>query len=151
MHGIGRHVQLLIEVKYMNYNTEELDILVDTWIAFQHNMNIANTKDDEDKIQCYDMELMDNCIIAKLPKLGLSIILKILEKDSSDIILPVLAAGELEDILSFHGESIITLVEKIAYQNSKFKKLLGGVWQGDMSDEIYQRIIIAAGGEKARW
>ena len=135
----------------MDYITQELNTLVDEWISFRYQMHNAKTKIEEDKIQCYDMELMDICIISKLPKLGLSIILKILEKDSSDIVMPVLAAGELEDILSLHGENIIDLVEKTAQNNLKFKKLLGGVWQAEMSYEIYKRVVIAGGGEENKW
>ncbi|RLA59771.1 MAG: hypothetical protein DRQ78_10225 [Epsilonproteobacteria bacterium] len=135
----------------MKYNTQELDKLVDEWIAFRYHMNNAKTKTEEDKLQCYDMELMDNCIISKLPKLALSIIVQILEKDSSDRIVPVLAAGELEDILSLHGENIIELIEQTAHKNLKFKKLLGGIWQANMSDEIYKRVINAAGGEEKKW
>jgi hypothetical protein len=135
----------------MDYITQELDKLVDEWISFRYQMHNAKRKDDEDKIQCYDMELMDICIISKLPKLALSIILKILEKDSTDVVIPVLAAGELEDILSLHGEDIIDLVERTARENLKFKKLLGGVWQAEMSSEIYKRVIIAAGGEEKKW
>ena len=135
----------------MNYITDELDQLVDNWIAFRYQMNRAKTKEDEDKIKSYDMELMDHYLIPKLPKLSLSIILKILEKDSSDEVMGVLAAGELEDLLSLHGEEIFGLIEELAKKNPKFKQLLGGVWQGDMSDEFYKRIINLAGGEEARW
>ena len=135
----------------MNYITDELDKLVDDWITFRYQMDRAKSKEDEDKIKSYDMDLMDHCLIPKLPKLSLSIILKILEKDSSDEVMSVLAAGELEDLLSLHGEEIFGLIEELAKKNPKFKKLLGGVWQGGMSDEFYKRIMDIAGGEEARW
>ena len=135
----------------MKYNFEELDKLVNDWIKFQYEMQNVKLQEDKDKIVCYDMELLDFCIIPKLPKLALSIILRIIEQDSSDYIIPVLAAGELEDLLTIHGEKLINDIEDIANKNIKFKKLLGGVWQGDMPDELYLKITDIIGGEKNRW
>lgn len=135
----------------MEYNTKELDELINDWLNYIYSMKKAKTKSEEDKLKPYDMELMEDCIIKKMPNLALSIILKILDKDSSDIVMEVLSAGELEELLSLHGEKIIKIIEETAKKNSKFKKLLGGVWQGEMPDEIYKRVVIAAGGKEARW
>jgi hypothetical protein len=55
----------------------------------------------------------------------------------------VLAAGPLEDLLSFHGAAFIDRVEALAHQNPKFAFLLGGVWQFQMSDEIWARVQLA--------
>jgi len=134
----------------MNYDIGEIDGLVNDWIRFQYKMEDATSQKKEDEIEEYDMDFMDK-IIHKTPKLALSIIVKILEKDTERRFLPVLAAGELEDLLSIHGEEIIDLIEDLAKKNPKFKKLLGGVWQGDMSDKFYKRIVEIAGGEEARW
>jgi len=135
----------------MDYNTEELDKLVSDYISHRYKMKDAKTNNDEDNLTGYDMDLFNYFLINKLPKLAFSVILKILEKDSSDIVIDILAVGELEDLLSEHGKLIITEIEDEARKNPQFKKMLGGVWQGDMSDEIYKRVIIAAGGEDARW
>jgi hypothetical protein len=52
----------------------------------------------------------------------------------------VLAAGPLEDLLSFHGEAFIDRVEALSQQNPKFASLLVGVWQFQMTDEIWNRV-----------
>ena len=52
----------------------------------------------------------------------------------------VLAAGPLENLLSFHGDSFIDRVETTARQNPHFAFLLGGVWQFKMTDGIWERV-----------
>lgn len=54
--------------------------------------------------------------------------------------LGVLAAGPLEDLLSHHGASFIERVEVEAKTNPKFAHLLGGVWQFQMTDEVWGRV-----------
>lgn len=110
----------------------------------------TSTQEEQDRIEEYDMNLLDY-IVHKMPKLALSIIVRIMEQDCEKKILPVLAAGELENLLSEHGALIIDDVEREAACNPNFKKLLGGVWQADMSDELFQRITDAIGGERNRW
>jgi len=134
----------------MEYKIEDIDKLIDEWIDFQYKMKKAKSNEEEDEIEMYDVELMD-CILEKNPKLGISIILKILEKDKRGELYPILAADLLEDLLSLHGNFIIDDIQKLAEKNLKFKKLLGGVWQGEMSKDLYAKIINIAGGETARW
>ncbi len=52
----------------------------------------------------------------------------------------VLAAGPLEDLLSYHGPAFIDRVEALARVNPKFASLLGGVWKFQMLDEIWDRV-----------
>lgn len=52
----------------------------------------------------------------------------------------VLAAGPLEDLLSFHGVAFIDRVETLARRSPQFASLLGGVWQFQMTDEIWHRV-----------
>lgn len=54
--------------------------------------------------------------------------------------LGVLAAGPLEDLLSYHGEDFIERVEAEAKVNAKFAHLLGGVWQSQMTDAIWIKV-----------
>ena len=54
--------------------------------------------------------------------------------------LGVLAAGPLEDLLSYHGPAFIERVEREAALNPQFASLLGGVWQFEMADEIWARV-----------
>lgn len=52
----------------------------------------------------------------------------------------VLAAGALEDLLSYHGEAFIERVEAQAKVNTGFARLLGGVWQFQMSEDVWRRV-----------
>lgn len=54
--------------------------------------------------------------------------------------LALLAAGPLEGLLSYHGPAFIERVEQEAAQNPAFASLLGGVWQFEMTDEIWGRV-----------
>ena len=52
----------------------------------------------------------------------------------------VLAAGPLEQVLANHGEAIIDRVELLARIEPQFSSLLGGVWQNNMSEEVWIRV-----------
>jgi hypothetical protein len=52
----------------------------------------------------------------------------------------VLSAGPIEGLLSHFGESYIVRVEEKAREDPAFAKVLGGVWQHTMSDEIWSRL-----------
>ena len=79
------------------------------------------------------------------PKKAWTTILKILSIDSSDVILSNVAAGPLEDLLAFHGEDWISSVENEASKNTVFKTALLGIYQNEMSDDVWDRLQIAAG------
>jgi len=68
------------------------------------------------------------------------LILKVLSLNSSNEILAVLSAGPLEDLLAKHGDAMIERVEKEAKLNPLFSKLLGGVWQNSMTNEVWVRV-----------
>ena len=70
----------------------------------------------------------------------LRLILKVLSIDNSNEIQEVLSAGPLEDLLAKHGDAMIEAVEKEAKLNPLFAKLLGGVWQNSMTDDIWARV-----------
>lgn len=56
----------------------------------------------------------------------------------------VLAAGPLEDLLSIYGEQFIEKCEDFARRDRRMAWLLGGVWQFQMTDEIWSRVQTAA-------
>jgi hypothetical protein len=68
------------------------------------------------------------------------LILAINERSLSDDALAYLAAGPLEELLSYHGEAFIERVEERAKTDPKFNHLLGGVWQLFMTDAIWERV-----------
>ncbi|MBI1423278.1 MAG: hypothetical protein GC149_07420 [Gammaproteobacteria bacterium] len=74
------------------------------------------------------------------PEIALKLILAVLEKNQTNHILEVLSAGPLEDLLAYHGEHIIEIIEAEARKNKQFAGLLGGVWQNSMLDHIWERV-----------
>lgn len=78
-------------------------------------------------------------IIADDPQQGLTLIKTLLERAENDHLIANLAAGPLETLLSRHGSSIIDEIETESLKNKKFNYLLGGVWKGGMSDEVWER------------
>jgi len=61
-------------------------------------------------------------------------------RDISDRVLGMIAAGPLEDLLAYCGDDFIDDVEELARKDPKFNKLLGGVWQNAMSDDLWNRV-----------
>jgi hypothetical protein len=70
----------------------------------------------------------------------LQIIVEILKQDNSDLICQNLAAGPLEDLLAAHGELLLEEIKKQAKADNDFSKLLGGVWQNNMPDNVWNVI-----------
>ena len=66
-------------------------------------------------------------------------ILRILELDPEPEVIAILAAGPLEDLINHHGPQFIDRIEAEARRNSKFRYLLGGVWESS-TPEIWARV-----------
>jgi len=79
-------------------------------------------------------------VIQKEPEKGWLAILNAIETPLLEKYLGTLAAGPLEDLLSYHGEAFISRVEIQAKANPKFAWLLGGVWQYQIKEEIWSRV-----------
>ena len=74
------------------------------------------------------------------PEIAWPAILQILERELREEQIAVLAAGPLEDLLALHGPEFIDRVECEAARNPRFNRLLGGVWQNRMLQEIWERV-----------
>lgn len=74
------------------------------------------------------------------PEVAWQAILEILKRGVDDKQLSLLAAGPLESLLSSHGAQFIERVEQEAARNPSFNHLLGGVWQLEMSQDIWLRV-----------
>ena len=74
------------------------------------------------------------------PEIAWPAILQILERELTEDQTSVLAAGPLEDLLAVHGLQFIERVEREAERSPRFNHLLGGVWQNQMSQEIWERV-----------
>jgi hypothetical protein len=79
-------------------------------------------------------------VVHDSPEVAWSAILRILERELTTEQIAILAAGPLEDLLARHGSQFIDRAEREAKQNPGFNHLLGGVWQSNMSQEIWQRV-----------
>jgi len=75
-----------------------------------------------------------------------SFILSVHERDAEEKVAGHLAAGPVEDLMSQFGESYIERVEDLANKDARFKRMLCGVWQDVMSDELWARFRRARNG-----
>jgi hypothetical protein len=109
----------------------DLATLAEAWIAHR----LARTPDARD--DTFDT-VWRLCLDE--PEQAFQFVLEVLRRDHSNKIQGALSAGPLEDILAKHGERMIDRVEAEAQSNPLFAKLLGGVWQNEMSDEVWRRV-----------
>ena len=90
-----------------------------------------------------DSSTLDWDLPKKQPDLCLAAILEVLERiDTSapNNLLSVLAAGPLEDLLSYSGGAIIDQIEPLARKDPRFRLLLNGVWDGRINPSILTRL-----------
>ena len=111
------------------------DELAKAWIAFTKSP--SGSQENEELFWSVDDVYW---LVQGDPTAGFDMILRILAKDSSARIMENLSAGPLEDLLVYHGETLITQIEVEASRNPFFKRLLGGVWQNNMSDAVWLRV-----------
>lgn len=116
-------------------NEAELTDLAESWIAFQNAPK--NSEEYDNLFWVFDREYD---LMNAEPEEIWQLILKVLSLNSSNEIQEVLSAGLLEDLLAKHGSTMIERVEKEAKSNPLFAKLLGGVWQNSMTDEVWERV-----------
>jgi Family of unknown function (DUF6869) len=113
----------------------ELGILATTYIAAQ---KIGESVNEHHPLwwaieRFLELEQNDpeNCWLA---------ILEVLSLDPPQKVLGALSAGPLEELIELYGEEFIDRIEETARRDSKFRKLLCGVWQSG-SDEVWNRIV----------
>lgn len=78
--------------------------------------------------------------VRKHPEHAWQCILATVADPRSEPFLGLLAAGPMEDLLGYHGHAFIERIEREARQSPRFAWTLGGVWQCQMTDEIWQRV-----------
>lgn len=110
------------------------------WIA----MHYAPQASEQYKSNFWAYEQLDE-LREEDPELCWQVILTILQMDSSDLILSNLAAGPMEDILGSHGEKFIERIEAIAGSDSQFRKLLAAVWENNIPEDVWARVVKVAG------
>lgn len=90
-----------------------------------------------------DRELSSLC--KSEPLLALDAIRAISEQTSAPEVLAVLAAGPLENVLVRHGSAVLDNVIAHAHASAEFRELLGGLWGGRISDDVWRRLEEAVG------
>jgi hypothetical protein len=114
-------------------NVSEINDFADEWIESWSRLDAEETADT-----ALDRELPRN-----RPELCWKVLLEVLgriDAETSSKLFQVLAAGPLENLLAAHGDAFIDRVEAEAASNSRFALLLGGVWQNEMSSELWSRV-----------
>jgi hypothetical protein len=113
---------------------QELASLADAWIGYFLAAKGSVVREKTAwATDLYELEYDD-------PETLWLLILEIHAKDQSAQIQQVLAAGPVEGLLARDGERFIERIEIQARQDSKFAKLLGGVWKSGMSNEVWSRV-----------
>jgi hypothetical protein len=114
---------------------DERTRLARAWIALQTTPQHAPEYDSLfwSFRQTYDLVRED-------PVEAWKLILTIWSLDQSIPIRQSLSAGPIEELLCFHGEHIIPRIERQAKADPSFARLLGGVWQNTMTDNVWHRL-----------
>jgi hypothetical protein len=117
--------------------------LIDSWLAMHH----AREDSAEYKENMWAEFELSN-LAQDDPETCWELILEILRRDQTPKVIQGLAAGALEDLLGAHGPEFIGRVEERAQADKHFQHLLGGVWQNEMTEEIWKRVQSVSG---ERW
>lgn len=112
----------------------DADVFARAWIAYWEEEGRTGRFPDSDA---------GSFVFNLDPDTAWNVILKILDMVDADPKQPlfqVLAASSTEDFLGEHGAAVIDRVEAEALRDPRFKLLLGGVWKGRMSEEVWRRV-----------
>jgi hypothetical protein len=114
---------------------DEVTALATHWIRYWKNQ-----EDSEEREALSWVSEREWDLVRRAPHEAWQLILGVLEQDDSTEIQEVLSAGPLEDLLVYHGEAMIARIEARAIEDQRFARLLGGVWQRDMSEDLWSRV-----------
>ena len=117
-------------------NDTELNKIADAWIAGEEGENDSPARE----ANWWAIERVMDWSIEGEDELLWQFILIVYNRNISEKVAALLAAGPLEDLLAYHGPKFIDQVEELARKDDKFNWLLGGVWRNDMTDEVWQRV-----------
>jgi len=126
-------------------NKADLDKLVDAWIAGIARDDRGRPTNEYEK-NWWALEIVMNWIYDNQHELLWSFILAVHARDINGKVSHHLAAGPVEDLLSEFGDDYIERVEALAASDVRFQRMLCGVWQNSMSDELWRRLQLARSG-----
>lgn len=113
-----------------DFNNDELEQLASRWLS-----DIRSEAEESDA----GMSVVSMNFAAP-PEVQWRFIVIAVSLFESDDELSYIAAGPIEHLLGWHGESFIEIVENEAASNPKFARALKGVLQYMMSDEVWSRV-----------
>ncbi|MBI5262301.1 MAG: hypothetical protein HY852_10860 [Bradyrhizobium sp.] len=114
--------------------------LARAWVE-QYSKSDRDRDDNLFAIMDYERELREED-----PEKAIDLILEILKIETNPVLLSLLAAGPLEDVISMET---IDRIEREAAADTRFRKLLGGIWYYGVRDELKARLDALIGD--ARW
>lgn len=124
---------------------EQLQELAKNWIAYCYSRErdkaanpLGNFSAESSRLFAASEQISE--LTLRRPEEAWRVILAIHEQDHSLTIRTKLAAGPIEDLLSRHGERWIVRVEEEADRSAAFRSTLGGVWQNQIADPVWERV-----------
>jgi hypothetical protein len=118
-------------------NEAELNAIVDAWVAGQEaEPGAPQYGSDWSAVS----QVLGWAVPGSEPELLWRFILAAYRRQLSGHIFGMLAAGPLEDLLSYYGREYIERVEALAREDERFRLLLGGVWRLGMTEEVWGRV-----------
>ncbi len=109
-------------------DTEEVDRLVAAWFTYVETF----------------WAFEETQQVAGMPLDLAWLFLRRLVHDGTDDVLGAVAAGPMEDFLSFRDADAIDRVERAARRDGRLRTCLAGVWKAGMSDAVWERVVRAA-------
>lgn len=116
-------------------NDLELQTIADDWVRLHYLPE--ESAERAEKFWAYN-KLCDLC--HDEPESCWKVIHMIRCIDGSEVMLSNLAAGPVEDLLARHGADFIDRIEALAQSDQQFHKILGAVWQRDISNPVWLRV-----------
>jgi hypothetical protein len=71
-------------------------------------------------------------------------VLEVVKRRPSERVLGMIAAGLMEDLLHYSGETFISRIESQASADAVFRRMLHGVWESGEPD-VWSRLVAARG------
>jgi hypothetical protein len=118
--------------------SEELLHIAHQWIAFQHSFDISQSSPETKGLEwTYDAvcEMLEGD-----PEDAWKLILMIHGLDQSECVNQILSAGPFEDFMEINGPAYIDRVEAEVQRDKSFARIVAGIYQGKIKDEIWQRL-----------